>query len=80
MTVAELIVWLETQDPGATVRVVKHTAGQGYNDQGGNAEVVDFDPSDEDLVDYCDLRVESWVTPDMPYYNQRTLLLGRYHG
>ena len=79
MTVAELIVWLGTQDQDATVQVVQHTSGRGYGDQGGNAAVVDFDPGD-DLVTYTDLRGNPLITPDKPYYNQRTLLLGEHNG
>ena len=76
MTVSSLIEYLRTQDHGATVNVVEHRRGRGYYDQGGNANVVEFDPSKH--VDYTDLRGNQFVSPDAPYYNQRTLLLGGY--
>ena len=80
MTVAEFIVWLQGQDQGATVEVVNHERGRGYEDQGGNAEVISFDPTNEDLFAYQDLRGNQFVTPDKAYYNQRTLLLGQHNG
>jgi hypothetical protein len=76
MTVAEFIVWLQTQDQGATVEVVKHEDGTGYYDQGGTACIVPFDPCDPSLFDYTDMRVYSLK----PEHNQRTLLLGQYNG
>jgi len=45
MTVAELITWLKTQDQAATVYVVSHKNGRGWDDQGGTAQTVLFDPS-----------------------------------
>lgn len=77
MTVREMIKWLKTQDQGATVMVVKHTRGTGWDDQGGNATEVDFTP---EISDYTDLRGIESITPDKPYYNQRTLLLGEFNG
>jgi len=78
MNVAELIEWLKTQDQGATVQVVEHKDGHSYYDQGGNAREVDFNP--EKHVDYTDLRGNELITPDKPYFEQRTLLLGLHCG
>lgn len=77
MTVREFIRWLESQDQEATVRVVQHTSGKGYYDQGGNASEVDFTP---ELSEYTDLRGNPHITPNKSYYNQRTLLLGEING
>lgn len=74
MIVSDLIEWLKTQDQGATVQVVRHTSGYGYYDQGGNVQEVDFDPLKH--VEYVDLRGNSRIGPDKPYYQARTLLLG----
>ena len=75
MNVSELIEWLKLHsDPEATVEVVEHSTGTGYYDQGGNIRVVDFDP--EKHADYTDLRGNSLITPDKPYYGKRSLLLG----
>lgn len=80
MTVAEFIVWLQGQDQEATVEVVSHTNGRGWDDQGGNAEVVDFDPANLDLFSYTDFRGNQFVKPDASYFDQRTLLLGQHNG
>lgn len=77
MTVRELIEWLNTQDQEATVQVIQHTRGRGWDDQGGNATTVNFTP---DLSEYTDLRGNQYITPDKSYYNQRTLLLGEING
>ncbi len=45
MTVEEMINWLKTQDQAAIVQVVFHEMGYGYNNQGGDAQTVVFDPS-----------------------------------
>jgi len=45
MTVSELIKWLQTQDQDATVQVIFHEVGYGYDNQGGTARTVVFDPS-----------------------------------
>jgi hypothetical protein len=72
MTVAEFIVWLQTQDQEATVQVVRHTSGTGYEDQGGNAEVMDF--TVDEIAPYTHL-YDAYT--DM---TQRTLLLGEING
>jgi len=78
MIVSELIEWLKTQDQGATVEVVVHSSSGAYYLQGGTARLRDFDPAKH--VEYTDMRGSQYVTPDMPYFNQRTLLLGVYNG
>lgn len=79
MTVRELSEWLQTfQDQEAEVYVVVHKSGHGYNDQGGNASDEPFDP--EEHTDYTDLRGNPLITPDKPYFNARTLLLGVLNG
>lgn len=78
MTVAELIEWLKTQDQGATVEIVVHLDDGDYYSQGGTASTEDFDPSEH--VEYTDFRGNRFVTPDQPWHNQRTLLLGVYRG
>jgi hypothetical protein len=45
MTVAEMIDWLQTQDQDAVVHVVYHKTGYGYDNQGGTARTVVFDPN-----------------------------------
>jgi len=78
VTVAEFITWLQTQDQEAKVQVVRHESGVGYYCQGGTASIVDFslDPHCF-LYDYIDMRGNPHVTPDKPYYNERTLLIGK---
>lgn len=44
MLVPEFIEWLKTQDQTAVVKVLQHTSGSGYYDQGGWTSEVDFDP------------------------------------
>jgi len=56
------------------VKVIRHTSGTGYYDQGGNASTVPFDPVAH--AEYTDMRGNQFVKPDAPYYNARTLLLG----
>jgi hypothetical protein len=73
MNVRELIAWLGTQDPKATVEVVKHVGGRGYYDQGGTATIVEFDPSKHS--DYTDFRGNRFAA-GTPHANARTLLLG----
>lgn len=46
MKVAEFIEWLKTQPQDAEVLVISHTSGSGYYDQGGNIEIVDFNPEE----------------------------------
>ena len=77
MTVKELITWLSTQDSEAIVQVVKHTQGRGWDDQGGNASIVDFTP---ELSEFTDFRGNPYVEPTANYYNQRYLLLGEKDG
>lgn len=77
MTVSQMIEWLKTQDQGAVVNVVVHKAdGGNYYLQGGVAQTAVFTP---ELTEYTDLRGNQFVTPDKPYYNQRTLLIGQYN-
>lgn len=76
MLVSELIEWLKGQDQGAIVEVVVHTSGSGYG-QGGNATTEVFTPGH---TDYTDRRGNQFITPDKPYYNTRTLLLGVVNG
>lgn len=75
MLVPELIEWLKGQDQGATVRVVVHTSGRGYYDQGGNATTEVFT---SELTEYSDYR--GMFNPDHPVYNTRELLLGVVDG
>lgn len=44
MLVPEFIEWLKTQDQTASIKVLQHTSGSGYYDQGGWTQEVDFDP------------------------------------
>jgi len=82
MIVAELIEWLKDQDQGATVTVVAHSLGTDYYGPSGSehytvegkVEEVEFDPGEH--FQYRDLRGNKSITPDMPYYNRRYLLLG----
>jgi len=80
ITVAKFIAWLQTQDQEAIVEVVNHTSGRGWGDQGGNAEILEFDPENQDLFEYTDMRDNQFVTPDKSYYNRRFLLLGQHNG
>lgn len=73
MSVSELVEWLKTQDQGAVVEVVIHTSGRSYYEQGGTAKAVEFKT---ELSDYEDLRWNSRIPPDAPYYGKRTLRLG----
>ena len=70
-TVAQLIEFLQTQDQGAEVNVLKATEVpyQGYD--------VEFGPLDltED-VDYIDLRGNPHVLSGQPSYGKRYLELG----
>lgn len=78
MKVHELAEWLKAfPDQDADVLVVEHSDGYGYYDQGGNACETEFDL--EKHVEYTDMRGNQFVTPEKPYYNQRTLLLGAMH-
>ena len=72
MTVSELIVWLQTQDQGATVEVLMSRRSSGY-DGGDDVCTVDFSP---ELSEYSDMRGNQFVKPDASYFNKRTLLLG----
>ena len=75
MTVKELAEWLKAfPDQDATVEVIVHERGTGYYDQGGNAHTEPFNP--ERHIEYTDMRGNQFVTPDKPYFNSRTLLLG----
>ena len=57
MTVAELGNWLKSQDQDAVVHVVFHEVGYGYDNQGGTARTVVFDPSKHSTYD------SQWVDP-----------------
>lgn len=75
MKVREMIQWLAAfDDQDAEVEIVQHSRGTGYYDQGGNATTAVFDP--EKHTTYTDLRGNPHITPDVSYYNARTLLLG----
>lgn len=81
MIVSEFIEWLKTQDQGAVVEVLIHSSGSGYYDQGGNVSVEEFDPlklsySCPVHYEYTDYRGNRFVTPEEPWHNTRTLLLG----
>ncbi len=76
MTVQEFIKYLETQDQEATVEVVHHKEGRGYYDQGGTAELRDFDP--EVHVEYTDFRGNSHVKESDDFFNRRFLRIGGY--
>jgi hypothetical protein len=78
MKVSEFIEWLKTQDQDAIVEIVVHKTGKGYYDQGGTAGTSDFDPTKH--VEICDMRGNQFVTPDKPYYNRVSILLGEYNG
>ena len=43
MNVTQMIDWLKTMPCGAEVRVIHHTSGSGYYDQGGNATTKPFE-------------------------------------
>lgn len=71
MTVSELIKWLQTQDQGATVRVVERVPSLGY--QGDTFKWADFDPVEHS--DYADMRGNRFAK-GKPYENDRMLYLG----
>ena len=58
-TVANLIAFLQTQDPAALVEVIEHTAGHTYYDQGGNVSEVPFDPAKH--AEYTDMRENPFI-------------------
>lgn len=71
MTVAEMIQWLQTQDEGATLCVLKRQTSYGY---GGDWYAwVDFDPVEHS--EYIDMRGNNYAN-GKPYENERTLYLG----
>jgi hypothetical protein len=70
-TVKDLIEWLQTQDQGAIVQVLKREDGRDW--QGDIVKTVNFSP---DLADYTDLRGNQFVSPNEPHFNRRTLILG----
>lgn len=79
MLVRDLIDWLKAfPDQDATVEVIRHTSGRGWDDQGGNASTVTFDPAA--FSEYTDLRGNPHIKPDASYFNARTLLLGEIDG
>ncbi len=79
MKVRELIEWLHRfEDQDAEVKVVSHTGGTGYYDQGGNAARTSFDP--ERHAEYTDLRGNPFVKSTDPRFGARTLLLGEIDG
>jgi len=76
MTVAEMVEWLQTQDQSAIVQVIFHEAGYGYDNQGGTARTVVFDPSKHSTYD------SQWVdqlTDNVKIYPAE-LRLGVYEG
>lgn len=76
MTVRQYREWLATfEDQDAIVHVLDHDTYGSYYAQGGICREVEFDP--EVHVEYTDMRGNQFVRPDAPYYNQRTLLIGR---
>ena len=73
MSVAELTEWLKTQDQSAEVWVVEHSSGRCWNDQGGTARTVLFDPTiHAEHSDYSHLAREGCSATE--------LLLGVYEG
>lgn len=52
MLVPEFIEWLKTQDQTAEVMCLQHTDGNGYYDQGGWTNEVDFDPTSGKVSTY----------------------------
>lgn len=70
MIVRDLIKWLETQDQGATVKVV--VVGRGGWAGAYEADTMPFDP---ELSEYVDMRGNQFAV-GKPYENDRTLLLG----
>ena len=74
MTVAEFIVWLQTQDQDAIVQVMVQQRAPTYCPWGENKE-VDFTP---DLSDYTDFRTFAkyeWAK-DLAAQGHRVLVLG----
>ena len=72
MTVAELIKWLQTQDQAAVVHVVFHKTGYGYDNQGGTATTVAFDPNKH--VDHSDAIIYNGK------FYEKEILFGVYEG
>ena len=72
MTVAKFIEWLKTQDQDAVVHVVFHARGVGYDNQGGTATTVAFDPHNH--VDHSDA-----ITYNGKFY-EKEILFGVYEG
>lgn len=81
MTVAELIEWLKTQPQEAVVTCIGHTSGSGYYDQGGNIEVIDFNPKPTNESSFDEtfeiVSFESDCFKDKPYYGRVELFIGR---
>jgi hypothetical protein len=76
MTVREMAAWLATfEDQDAIVHVLDHNSSGSYYAQGGTCQEVEFDP--EVHTEYTDMRGNLFVSPDAPYYNRRTLMIGR---
>ena len=76
MTVREMAAWLATfENQDSIVRVLDHNTYGSYYEQGGTCQEVEFDP--EVHTEYVDMRGNKFVRPDAPYYNHRTLLIGR---
>jgi hypothetical protein len=76
MTVAEFVEWLKSQDQNAVVHVVFHETGYGYDNQGGTAQTIVFDPFKHSTY------VSQWVdqlTDNVKTYPSE-LLLGVYQG
>lgn len=71
MTVGELVVWLRTQDQGATVIVLKGERARAW--EGDSYSWVDFNPAEHS--EYVDMRGNPYAK-GKPFENDRTLALG----
>ena len=75
MTVRQMIEWMSTfEDQDAIVEVVVHSEGRGYYNQGGVADIMEFDP--EQHVEYTDMRGNKFVQDSSPRYNRRSVVFG----
>ena len=76
MTVREMAAWFAAfEDQDAIVEVVDYNSSDGFHQQGGICRAVEFDP--EVHIEYTDFRGNQFVKPDAPYYNRRTVFIGR---
>lgn len=82
MKVAEFIEWLKTQPQDAEVMVISHTSGSSYYDQGGNIQVVAFNPEEsapgkyDPTFELDDFSRDSFK--NSPFYGKKQLLLGSH--